>query len=290
MWEIKQRLAWDFMNLAKSKDIIVIYHADCIDGFGAAWSAFKKFGAQARYVAARFGEPFPKHDANCEVYILDFSYSPEIILTVSKTLKRLTLIDHHITAMKQFENIVMPENVAVHFDMNHSGCVLAWQHFFPNIDVPIILQHIEDRDLWRFQLAGTQEITTAIYEKMPLSFKTFGSLNLKSLFSVGRIQVAQMARMVKRLARYAHPIKIGNASGLAVNASPCFSSDLGHLLAEKSSGVGMVYYYDGGKQKWTYSLRSIGDLDVGALAVQYGGGGHVNAAGFSLNHNPFLLT
>jgi nanoRNase/pAp phosphatase (c-di-AMP/oligoRNAs hydrolase) len=113
---------------------------------------------------------------------------------------------------------------------------------------------------------------------------------LKSLFSVGRIQLAQMARMVKRLARYAHPIKIGNASGLAVNAGPCFSSDLGHLLAEKSSGVGMVYYYDGGKQKWTYSLRSIGDLDVGALAVQYGGGGHVNAAGFSLSHNPFLLT
>jgi len=46
----------------------------------------------------------------------------------------------------------------------------------------------------------------------------------------------------------------------------------------------------GGKQKWTYSLRSIGDLDVGALAVEYGGGGHVNAAGFSLSHNPFLLT
>jgi nanoRNase/pAp phosphatase (c-di-AMP/oligoRNAs hydrolase) len=242
------------------------------------------------YVPARFGESFPKHNENCEVYILDFSYSPDTILDAAKTVKHLTLIDHHVTAMKQFENVPMPENATVYFDMNHSGCVLAWQHFFPDIEVPIILQHIEDRDLWRFQLAGTQEITTAIYEKMPLSFKAFGSLNLKSLFSVGRIQLAQMARMVKRLARYAHPIKIGNASGLAVNAGPCFSSDLGHLLAEKSSGVGMVYYYDGGKQKWTYSLRSIGDLDVGALAVEYGGGGHVNAAGFSLSHNPFLLT
>jgi len=64
--------------------------------------------------------------------------------------------------------------------------------------------------------------------------------------------------------------------------------NLGDLLAEKSSGVGMVYYYDGDKLRWTYSLRSIGDLDVGALAVEYGGGGHVNAAGFSLSHNPFL--
>ena len=240
------------------------------------------------YVPARFGESFPKHNENCEVYILDFSYSPDTILDAAKTVKHLTLIDHHVTAMKQFENIPMPENVTVYFDMNHSGYVLAWQHFFPDIDVPIILQHIEDRDLWRFQLAGTQEITTAIYEKMPLSFKALCSLNLKSLFSVGRIQVAQMARMVRRLARYAHPIKIGNAKGLAVNAGPCFSSDLVHLLAEKSNGVGMIYYYDGDKLRWIYSLRSIGDLDVGALAVQYGGGGHVNAAGFSLSHNPFL--
>jgi oligoribonuclease NrnB/cAMP/cGMP phosphodiesterase (DHH superfamily) len=276
------------MNLAKPKDIIVIYHADCIDGFGAAWSAFKKFGSQSRYVPARFGEPFPKHNANCEVYILDFSYSPEIILTVAKTLKRLTLIDHHITAMKQFENVVMPENVAVHFDMNHSGCLLAWSYFFPQLDAPMILRHIEDRDLWRFQLAGTQEITTAIYEQMPISFRAFGALRLNQLFSVGKIQVAQMTKMVKRLVKNAHPIKIGDTTGLAVNACAFFASELGHVLAEKSGGVGMIYYYDGGKKQWNFGLRSIGNLDVGELAVEYGGGGHVNAAGFSLSHNPFL--
>ena len=135
------------MNLPKSKEIIIIYHADCIDGYGAAWSAFMHYGNQARYVPARFGEPFPKHNENCEIYILDFSYSPDIILDVAKTVKHLTLIDHHVTAMKQFENVPMPKNVTVHFDMNHSGCVLAWQHFFPDHEVPIILNHIEDRDL-----------------------------------------------------------------------------------------------------------------------------------------------
>ena len=53
-------------------------------------------------------------------------------------------------------------------------------------------------------------------------------------------------------------------------------------------GTTIVYYYDGDKLRWIYSLRSIGDLDVGEIAVQYGGGGHVNAAGFSLSYNPFL--
>ena len=56
------------MNLPKPKEIIIIYHADCIDGYGAAWSAFMKYGNQVKYVPARFGEPFPKHNENCEVY------------------------------------------------------------------------------------------------------------------------------------------------------------------------------------------------------------------------------
>lgn len=276
------------MSLANVKEIIVIYHADCIDGFGAAWCAFKKFGKKARYVPARFGEPFPKHTANSEVYILDFSYSPEIILTVAKTLKKLTLIDHHITAMRQFDNVSLPENVTVHFDMNHSGCVLAWRYFFAPNNVPMILQHIEDRDLWHFKLKGTREITSAIYELMPMSFGRFGSLALNRLFAVGKIQVAQMTSMVQRLAKNAHTIRIGEETGLAVNACSFFASDLGHILAEKSGGVGMVYYYDGSKKQWNFGLRSIGLLNVGELAVEYGGGGHVNAAGFSLSHNPFL--
>lgn len=288
MWAIKQRLAWDCMNISNKTEIIVIYHADCIDGFGAAWSAFKKFGKQARYIPARFGDPFPKHQVNSEVYILDFSYSPQTLLTEAQTLKHITLIDHHVTAKKQFENISLPDNVKVHFEMNQSGCVLAWQHFFPEIEVPMILKHIEDRDLWRFELKGTKEITSAIYEYMPMSFGRFSHLELNRLFSVGRIQVAQMNRMVQRLTKNAHPIIIGGKSGLAVNAASFFASDLGHVLAEKSGGVGMVYYYDGSKKKWNFGLRSIGDLNVGELALAFGGGGHINAAGFSMPNNPFL--
>lgn len=35
----------------------------------------------------------------------------------------------------------------------------------------------------------------------------------------------------------------------------------------------------------TVSLRSIGDIDVGEIAKQYGGGGHKNAAGFKLTYD-----
>jgi oligoribonuclease NrnB/cAMP/cGMP phosphodiesterase (DHH superfamily) len=281
MLEIKPVLVWDFMSLTNSKQILVIYHADCLDGFGAAWCAFKTFGSKARYVAARFGEPFPKHSKDCEIYILDFCYLPEVLLKVSEEAKTITIIDHHVTAIERFENVVLPENIRLNFDLNHSGCVLAWQHFFTGKDVPMILQHIEDRDLWRFELAGTKEITSALYEQFPITFKAFEKLRLSQLLSVGKIQVAQFSKMVTRLSKNAHAVELLGFKGLAVNAPSFFASELGNLLAEKSGTFGMTYHFDGKKNQWIIGLRSIGDFDVGKIAVKFGGGGHVNAAGFS---------
>lgn len=269
------------MKLVNHKKILVIYHADCLDGFGSAWCAFKKFGNQARYIPARFGEKFPKFEEGDEIYILDFCYPPEILLEISKTAKQITLIDHHVTAQKQFENVLLPENVTLHFDLTHSGCVLAWLHFFPNQEIPLILRHIEDRDLWHFQLENTREITTALYEKMPIQFNQFDKLNLKQLVIIGRIQVTQFSKMVERLAKNAHVVELCGFKGLAVNAPSFFSSELGNLLAEKSKTFGMTYHFDGRKNEWIVGLRSIGDFDVGKIAVQFGGGGHLNAAGFS---------
>lgn len=272
------------MSSTNSKPILVIYHADCLDGFGAAWCAFKIFGSTARYVAARFGEPFPKFSTNDEIYILDFCYSPEILLTISTRAKCITLIDHHVTAMQQFENIVLPENINVYFDMNHSGCVLTWQHFFVAKDTPMILRHIEDRDLWRFEISGTKEITTALYERLPMTFKAFEKLKLQRLLSVGKVQVAQFSKMVNRLVKNAHEVELGGFKGLAVNAPSFFASELGNLLAKKSKTFGMTYHFDGKKNEWIYGLRSIGNFNVGELAAHFGGGGHVNAAGFSCNY------
>ena len=33
--------------------------------------------------------------------------------------------------------------------------------------------------------------------------------------------------------------------------------------------------------KWRFSMRSKGDIDIGEIARQFGGGGHMNAAGFN---------
>lgn len=271
---------------------LVIYHADCLDGLGSAWAAFCQFGQAARYVAARFGESFPLFEAGADIYILDFSYPPEVLLEAAKTAATVTLIDHHVTAMEQcrafFHNHTCPNNLVLVFDMARSACVLSWRHFFPERAVPKILRHIEDRDLWRFKLSGTRAITSALYEQMPMSLTAFGDQQLPQLLLVGGIQVEQLDKMVNRLAKSAHRVELGDAKGLAVNAPSFFSSDLGHILAKKSGTFGMTYQYDGRKRQWLFALRSVGAFNVGRIAQGFGGGGHLNAAGFMLPDNPFI--
>lgn len=41
----------------------------------------------------------------------------------------------------------------------------------------------------------------------------------------------------------------------------------------------VAFFKEAGPREWRVSMRSKGDVDVGAIARSYGGGGHVNAAG-----------
>ncbi|WP_340121807.1 DHH family phosphoesterase [Methylobacter svalbardensis] len=278
--------------MSETNETLVIYHADCLDGLGAAWSAFCKLGSQVRYIPASHGDAIPDFEQGAILYILDFSYPPQLLVDAAAKAGRIILIDHHITAMEQCDDFFklqpLPENLSINFDMSRSGCILTWQHFFHDQEPPQILLHIEDRDIWHFKLDGTREITTALFERMPINFSEIGALDLAELLAVGRIQLAQFTGMVNRLAKSAHSVTVAGRVGLAVNAPSLFSSDLGHVLAEKSGTFGMTYQYNGRKQQWHFSLRSIGDYDVGHLALGFGGGGHKNAAGFVLDNNPFL--
>ena len=41
------------MSETSFKNIVIIYHTDCRDGFGAAWAAWKKFGDSATYIPGK---------------------------------------------------------------------------------------------------------------------------------------------------------------------------------------------------------------------------------------------
>jgi len=70
-------------------------------------------------------------------------------------------------------------------------------------------------------------------------------------------------------------------SGLGINASALFASELGNRLAEQSGSFGLVWQLSANGEAQV-SLRAAGKVNVAEIAANYGGGGHPNAAGFRL--------
>lgn len=97
---------------------------------------------------------------------------------------------------------------------------------------------------------------------------------------------------VEEMKRSAYPATINGHSCWVSNAPYFAASEVAGELCERGAEFGACYFEaEGGR--FQYSLRSRGDFDVSAIARQYGGGGHKNAAGFSSNapiHTSTALT
>ena len=151
-----------------------IYHANCADGFGAAWVVRKALGPDVEFHAAHYGDQAPDVSGK-NVIIVDFSYKYEALVALADKATSVLVIDHHKTAMDDLTDVPQAElHYEAHkkncsgklhalFDISHSGAGLAWEFFFPHHQRPALINHIEDRDLWRFKLEGTREIMAVLW-------------------------------------------------------------------------------------------------------------------------------
>jgi uncharacterized protein len=262
------------------KNIIVLYHAECGDGFGAAWSAWKKFGDSADYIPVSHGYSYPDNFSDKEIYTLDLTLPREITEKLLKANKRLTSIDHHIGAEE-----VTKMTQEYSFDNNHSGSVLAWKYFHPEKQVPRLLLFIEDVDIWKWEYPETGNFISAL-NLYDFSFELFDKvaleiedpIKLKEYLSRGEVISQHDKKITDELVKTAILVEFDNYKVYAVNAPDFIKSELGHELS-KSSPFAIVWRQK--KDKVFVSLRSSGNINVSEIAKKYGGGGHKGAASFS---------
>lgn len=286
---------------------VVVYHANCVDGFASAWAFHvlkEKAYSEVAYVACSYSNESTPIGLNQDqifdrdVYILDFSWGRVPLALIAKTANKVLVLDHHKTAAEALTNWEdQPENLQIVFDMEQSGCGLTWNHFALYEDYalrgkrPIFLDYIEDRDLWRFKLRNSKEVN-AFIAFQEHTFNVYNLLNefrLDDMARDGSLLMEQHQKFCEQMAEDARPITVSNGlgeswNGLAANCTPQFSSEVGNLLAHRSGTFGATYHSQkDGLVKW--SIRSIGDYDVSAIAKLFGGGGHRNAAGFVVRLN-----
>ena len=260
------------------KPIVILYHNDCADGFGAAWAAWKKFGSRADYIPAFYQKPPDPQLRGKEIYLVDFSYFGDHMKSLIAANKSVTLIDHHKTAEPELQNVT-----AHYFDLQHSAAVLSWKFFHPSKKIPILLLTIEDGDIWKFERKGTKELRASLrlepyaFPRWNVLAREFESIKSRGIHLARGKDILRYEDMViANLAAKAAPAMFEGHRVGVVN-SPVLQSQIGHAVYEKL-GFPIAIVWSRDKERINISLRSK-TIDVAKLAEKYGGGGHKLAAG-----------
>lgn len=277
--------------------VLCIYHGNCADGFGAAWAVRRALGNEVEFHAGFYGKE-PPEVTHRHVVLVDFSYKRPVLEAMRERALSVVVLDHHKTAAADLAGYDAPPNYWIYrdiirtgvalplcalFDMERSGAGLAWDYFHPGQPRPALIDHIEDRDLWRFKLPKTREIQSAVFS-FPYDFEIWDGLMHDDPAHLAAEGVAIERKHHKDIAELVAITKrtmtIGGYAVPVASLPYTLSSDAGNLMAQGERFA--ACYWDTAEHR-VFSLRSTADgLDVSAIAASYGGGGHKNASGFQV--------
>jgi len=280
----------------KVKKCLVIYHDD-LDGQCSAVVAGKMLSNyyEMYYVKAQWDEPidFPDNWSGFEkLCILDFSLEESLLNEMIYRFKNenIVWIDHHISKKDLYEKY---KNVPGFRIDGTAACELTWRYFFDMTKMPIFIKWVGDRDLWKFNYGDD---TRNFCEYMSYKDTTpesiiwsflFDPNDFKYYLNQGKfLREAKMFRLKQVIENNVYESEVDGIKCMKINYSDGQSiSDIAHImLTNYEPDIAWVYFYKmvDGKILEINSLRGSNMVDVSAIAKNRGGGGHINAAGWSV--------
>ena len=52
------------------------------------------------------------------------------------------------------------------FNNDKCGAALAWEYYYPNEDLPVLIKYLQDRDLWRWSMYESKLVNAGLYETL----------------------------------------------------------------------------------------------------------------------------
>ena len=260
---------------------VILYHAKCPDGFGAAFAAWKKFGDSAEYIPVKHGGPVPEKMDGRDIFFVDFCFPKETMSGLAKIAKSVTVLDHH-EGVRDVATLFPGV-----FDPKRSGSTIAWEYFHPDAPMPRLMRHLEDGDLYRYELPETRDIFSYLIV-MPYDFAVWDT------FAQTLDDTARREEFLKKAANYTEYFKL--LADLCVDGAKKVSFE-GYECAFANSHPSITMKSYIGKELYTkfppfalvvsahpdgfgVSIRGDGTVDVSKIAEKYGGSGHPESSGF----------
>lgn len=295
----------NFAKVTTETHTIVLYHRGCNDGIAAAWAAWRKFGAEAAYIPYQYGEAIPLECDERHVVMVDLSLKEEQLTEMRMRVKSVLIIDHHKTAkdltfrcpaVKTYDEYMKYRcraegDAVIYFDQEWSGAVLTWA-LFANIkeihpaDVPLPLKIIHDYDLWKHEIPETKAINAWLINgglSIPRVDELMTQGPTTEMLAVGNALMRYDDKIIKSVIREYVQYCEGpqGEKFVIINAPHHLRNEIADRMTDRFD---FVVLYTRRKERIVFSLRSHknGGYDVSSIAESFGGGGHENAAAFSI--------
>lgn len=263
----------------------VLYHGYCFDGFTSAWIARNAGIPEENIHPVTYGGELPELPEEAIVLMVDFSLDRNDLQNLRDKLIEgggdLLVIDHHKSAEAQLHGLEW-----AYFDMEESGASLAWKFFHPDDPPTKFVQYIREHDLWRFELQDSAEIR-AYLRSYTMTYENWDDLNttLRMDFAVAQQEGSAIKRSheaaVSAMCENMVMMEIGGYEVPVVNATIYFSEVATRLLKLHPTAEFAAYYMDRADGVRQWGMRSRSEFDCSKVAKRYGGGGHMQAAGFT---------
>lgn len=273
--------------------MLCLFHKSDYDGICSAAIVKHKFPECSLY-GMQYGDPTPWDTITVgeTVYLVDFSLPADDMLDMSRR-SNLIYIDHHKSAMEENKDLPLKGIQRV----GTAACALVWEYLFET-HLPYAVKLLSDYDVWRFDDPNTLPFQYG----MRLQEDTSPGSRLWTRLLSGNFEIVveDILRDGKIALKYVESNNAYYADAAAVDIKwqgfNCVvinklfgGSDLFKSVFDPDKDEVMISFgwLNG---KWKVGLRSLEDgPDVSVIALEYGGGGHAHAAGFSCDELPFKL-
>ena len=285
---------------------IVICHHNDLDGFCSAAVAYRELkllnkNEDVILIEMDYDRELPTlpNDTN-KIFVLDFSFRDnkfdELIVQVGRD--NVIWLDHHESVIRTLTKYADLPGCRTD---EYSGAMLTWRYFHVDDkeECPYVVKLTDDYDRW---IMKYDEDTLNFYEySLGIDLENINSFNWDMLLSMTDFGIKNIIEIGKELRLRRHrelsdhineagqKIKIiwegKEYSCIKINTTfTRHTSQLGAIVySELGYDLFWGYYFkvsQDGKVLKTNQLRSV-VVDVSRIAQAYGGGGHINAAGWN---------
>lgn len=219
------------------------------------------------------------------VYMVDFT-SDNMIEFAKKTGTKLVWIDHHKTAKERFADLWNSPIKGLR-SLDKAGCALTWE-CFSDRQAPNIVDYIADRDMWKFEWGNTKPfyegfnlLITDMDDDLWVELLVGDQCAEGECIGLGEVLLKRQLKRTEQLFENGIDVSFHGYRARQCNTTSYFS-ELGEYIYSKPE-YDIAVMWQVVKDRIVFSLRS-NTVDCAKIAQEHGGGGHLGAAGFSIEN------